>query len=407
MARKSNLWCPNFKSMKQCIVILSNNPSILGVNALPFGGVGSVAGFLRVSHALWHIGAVALGLCWTAFYDDFSVLSREELLRSTSSSCELLFRLLGIDYADTGKEAVPFSQNFKMLGLVVNTESSTSASLSISHTEERRQELVASLQSILDNGSLTPKEAEKLRGRMVFFEGYTFGRIANAAVKNLGRLSMNQTANNVLNNELASTLRFLMFRVQSAEPVKVEKCFSSTWLVFTDGCCEADKRFGGIGGILISPQGSCVSFFSSAVPSWMMDKLLVKSANPIHELEILPVHGGDISTSLKWYGTLTMSRQGWLSFVVQVKRNMHQYSLKPLYKLNATLRLNHGSHVCRLIQIQLMVYLVCHAIFPFHLVRNKPRLSGRVAGASWIRGERFGRLRMTPQLLEEKELSAQ
>ena len=304
-----------------------------------------MAGFLRVSHALWHIGAVALGLCWTAFYDDFSVLSREELLHSTSSSCELLFRLLGIDYADTGKEAVPFSQNFKMLGLVVNTESSTSASLSISHTEERRQELVASLQSILDNGSLTPKEAEKLRGRMVFFEGYTFGRIANAAVKNLGRLSMNQTANNVLNNELASTLRFLMFRVQSAEPVKVEKCFSSTWLVFTDGCCEADKRFGGIGGILISPQGSCVSFFSSAVPSWMMDKLLVKSANPIHELEILPVHGGDISTSLKWYGTLTMSRQGWLSFVVQVKRNMHQYSLKPLCKLNATLRLNHGSHV--------------------------------------------------------------
>ena len=44
---------------------------------------------------------------------------------------------------------------------------------------------------------------------------------------------------------------------------------------------------------------------------------------------------------------------------------------------------------------------------PFHLVRNKPLLSGRVAGASWIRGERFGRLRMTPQLLEEKELSAQ
>ena len=116
-------------------------PSILGVDALPFGAVGSVAEFLRVSHALWHIGTVALGLCWTAFYDDFSVLSREELLRSTSSSCELLFRLLGIDYADTGKKAVPFSQNFKMLGLVVNTESSTAASLSISHTEERRREL--------------------------------------------------------------------------------------------------------------------------------------------------------------------------------------------------------------------------------------------------------------------------
>ena len=96
-------------------------PSIFGVNALPFGAVGSVAGFLRISHALWFIGAAALGLCWTAFYDDFSVLAREELLHSTSSACELLFRLFGIDFADSGKEAVPFSSNFKMLGLVVNT----------------------------------------------------------------------------------------------------------------------------------------------------------------------------------------------------------------------------------------------------------------------------------------------
>ena len=221
----------------------------------------------------------------------FSVLSREELLRSTSSSCELLFRLLGIDYADTGKKAVPFSQNFKMLGLVVNTEIFYGCIvIDFSHggAASRVSCIFAVPYWAMD--SLTPKEAEKLRGRMVFFEGYTFGRIANAAVRNLGRLSMNQTANNVPNHELERTLKLLMLRVQSAEPVKVEKCFSSTWLVFTDGCCEADKRFGGIGGILISPQGSCVSFFSSEVPSWMMDKLLAKSANPIHELEILPVY---------------------------------------------------------------------------------------------------------------------
>ena len=34
-------------------------PSIFGVNALPFGAVGSVPGFLRISHALWFIGAAA------------------------------------------------------------------------------------------------------------------------------------------------------------------------------------------------------------------------------------------------------------------------------------------------------------------------------------------------------------
>ena len=109
----------------------SGEPSLFGVNALPFGAVGSVAGFLRISHALWFIGVSALGLCWTAFYDDFSVLTREELLHSTSLSCELLFRLLGVDFADSGKKAVPFSRNFKMLGLVVNTETSSNGSVTM------------------------------------------------------------------------------------------------------------------------------------------------------------------------------------------------------------------------------------------------------------------------------------
>ena len=249
-------------------------PSIFGLNALPFGAMGSVAGFLRISHALWFIGAAALGLCWTAFYDDFSVLAREELLHSTSSACELLFRLLGIDFAHTGKKAVPFSNNFKMLGLVVNRINSVEGSITVAHTDERRRELVEAMTAVLDNGSLSPKEAERLRGRMVFFEGYTFGRIANAAVKSLGRLSLNKTANNVLTKDLINILGFLIRRVEQAEPVKVERCFSSTWLVFTDGSCEAEKKFGGIGGILISPSGSCVQYFSSEVPAWLMDLLL-------------------------------------------------------------------------------------------------------------------------------------
>ena len=127
-------------------------PSIFGLNALPFGAVGSVAGFLRTSHALWFIGTAALGLCWTAFYDDFSVLAREELLHSTSSACELLFRLLGIDFADSGKKAVPFSSNFKMLGLVVNTMNSVDGSITITHTDERRRESVEAMTAALKEG---------------------------------------------------------------------------------------------------------------------------------------------------------------------------------------------------------------------------------------------------------------
>ena len=264
-------------------------PSLFGVNALLFG----LAGFLRISHALWFIGVSALGLCWTAFYDDFSVLTRVDLLKSTSLSCELLFRLLGMDFADTGKKAVPFSSNFKILGLVVNTETSSNSSVTITHTEERRQELFASMTEVLKAGVLSAKEAERLRGRMVFFAGYTCGRIANSAVKNLGRMCLSTTANNLLISDLQTILRFLIRRVEGAEPVRIERCFSTTWLVFTDGACEPEKRSGGIGGLLITPNGSCASYFSSSVPEWpewLMNKLLDVSSNPIHELELLPIY---------------------------------------------------------------------------------------------------------------------
>ena len=72
-------------------------PRYFGVNALPFGAIGSVAGFLRISHSLWFLGMAGLRLFWTAFYDDYSVLTREGLQvrrgdhARVSSSCWALF----------------------------------------------------------------------------------------------------------------------------------------------------------------------------------------------------------------------------------------------------------------------------------------------------------------------------
>lgn len=59
-------------------------PVLLGLNSLPFGGVGSVAGFLRVSLATWFTGMAGLKICWTGSFDDFSALSRRELQNSTT-----------------------------------------------------------------------------------------------------------------------------------------------------------------------------------------------------------------------------------------------------------------------------------------------------------------------------------
>lgn len=63
-----------------------------------------------------------------------------------------------------------------------------------------------------------------------------------------------------------------------------------TWLVFADGSCEGeDTKEGGIGAVLISPQGAPVSFFSERVPETFMSIFSESSNRPIFELELLPI----------------------------------------------------------------------------------------------------------------------
>ena len=95
----------------------------------------------------------------------------------------MLFQLLGLKYATEGKKFLPFDTAFKMLGLRLDLSNSRAKEVSIGHTDERRDELKQKIDEILSANQMDFKEAERLRGRMVFFEGFAFGRVANAAVK--------------------------------------------------------------------------------------------------------------------------------------------------------------------------------------------------------------------------------
>eukprot|EP00435_Cladocopium_sp_Y103_P075258 s153_g55.t1 len=280
---------------------------LIGFNALPFGAVGSVSGFLRVSLAVWFIGVVALHLCWTAFYDDFGVLSRSELLGNTSWCVESLFQLLGLRYATEGKKFLPFDQKFKMLGLEVDLSQCHNKDVLFGHTEERRAELISKIDDILAEGWLDSKEAERLRGRMIFYEGYTFGRIANSAIKNLGRFCTEKGGRKKLDPSISGSLLALRDRVLNSAPISVSRPLTDTWIIFTDGACNPDLRQGSVGGLILSPHGQCLSYFSEVVPFDILSEFFNVSCNPIHELEVLPVliacllWGKDFSKSLVVY----------------------------------------------------------------------------------------------------------
>jgi len=56
----------------------------------------------------------------------------------------------------------------------------------VGHTDERTAELKQCLREIISNGELSTKETERVRGRMIFFECYVFGRMPTLIGRNLG-----------------------------------------------------------------------------------------------------------------------------------------------------------------------------------------------------------------------------
>ena len=264
-------------------------PILVGLNSLPFGAIGSVAGFLRISFAVWWIGLFGLGLAWTAYFDDFSTLTRPELENSTNWAVTSLFDLIGLEFAREGPKCPPFSPIFKMLGLTLDLARVSEKSFTIGHTSERKAELLQSLLDIAEAKCLTTKEAERLRGRLLFFESFVFGREANLTLKNFSNLCrMGRTASELTSKEVEVVLA-LHDRVKHAVPIPMGISNLQTWIIFTDGAVEGDVPTGSVGGVLVAPNHQIVHHFGGQCPDWLMAHLSAHSCHPIHEVEMIPV----------------------------------------------------------------------------------------------------------------------
>ena len=270
----------------------NGKPMLCGLNALPFGGVGSVAGFSRVSLATWFTGMAGLKLCWTGYFDDFSTITRPELQNNTAWAVDSLFSLIGLDYAREGAKAPEFSTTFKMLGVQVDASKAQQHEVSVGHTVERKLELGQAFDDALTAGKLSTKLAERLRGRMVFYECFAAGRTTNLLLKKFGSLCRSQRFIEDLTSEECELILALKQRVSSAEPIVISPKFMETWFVFTDGACETNdfgKKEGGVGGVLISANGTYVQHFGMQMPAGWMEVLMSYSSHPVHEVEVLPV----------------------------------------------------------------------------------------------------------------------
>ena len=281
------------RHLRIAILEPGGGPRLFGMNSLPFGATGSVAGFLRISAALFYILTVGLRIWCSAFFDDFPTISPSSVAFSSDQTVRLLFDMLGVRYAKEGKKDQPFSFQMKALGLIFDLQHFDKGKVYLRHTEDRKAELTRRLQQVLADNVLSAKDAESLKGRIQWFESYLFGRVANLAIHRIGKRALSKANTASLDAELKSSLQFLLERVQTGLPLELSAHTEHPILLFTDGAVEpgvGNCKQGTIGGIIYDHSGRPLKFFSEVLPERIMTWLHSEAENPIYLVEILAVY---------------------------------------------------------------------------------------------------------------------
>jgi hypothetical protein len=111
----------------------------------------------------------------------------------------------------------------------------------------------------------------------------------NLLLKNFGNLCKSQRRVEDLTPDECETVPALKERVATAELFL--QVFGS-WYTFTHGACETDdagRKIGGVGGVIVSANGTYLQHFGMQIPEDWMQIILQYSSPPVHELEVLSV----------------------------------------------------------------------------------------------------------------------
>ena len=229
--------------------------------ALPFGATRSVHSFLRVVHSVWAI-RYCLGFLWSCYFDDFPVLAKSEEAEVLSSHIPRLFELLGWLFADTGSKAIGFAESFSSLGVQVDLTHFTSGRVEFTNTPARKEELTAAITTVLEERTLSTKEAQRLRGRMQFASGQLFGRTSRLLLKALDEHI--EAGRHHVSEEVERAMSLFSQSIRQGLPRVVGRPTSQVKLLFTDASYDAAGGAPkcGVGAVLMDAFGNPEAYYS-------------------------------------------------------------------------------------------------------------------------------------------------
>ena len=209
------------------------------MRTLPFGSIASVLHFNRVSRLLWRLG-LALGVVWTNYFDDYPCLSHAAHVASTMACVQGLFKLLGFAFAED--KLLPFEDRAEMLGVEVNLTEAPSGTIIVDNKKQRKIELAAALDEILEKGSVVPAKLPSVLGRMQFADMQLSGRLGKLAMADVRELGSEGKTLVPLPEDVVKALRLLRERFELGRPK--ELAISKTerpFLLLQMGLLSRDK----------------------------------------------------------------------------------------------------------------------------------------------------------------------
>ena len=289
--------------------------------ALPFGAVRSVHSFLRISASLWFLLVKEFLVLATNYFDDFVTLAEDIEAPAVTACVHMFFKLVGWAFAAEGPKAPEFAELFTALGVTINVGRLHEGLVTLGNTESRREELLKCLSNVLASKKLTKAEALRLRGRLQFAAGNVFGRVAKSALAAVSAHAYDG-GSSTLNSQTFLALALHKKFLEIGRPRELRPTCNVSWYIQTDACYDPDDTqiFAGVGGVLFTPEGKPVQFFSQRLSEQMIADLNPGSRKTaIFECEFLAlfcamlIWGSSVSSAVVVYTDNNAVRDAMIS----------------------------------------------------------------------------------------------
>ena len=132
----------------------------------------------------------------------------------------------------------------------------------VTNTASRIEEISAEVLRLLELGTITQVEAQKLRGRMQFADAQIFGRTGKRCTACLRDFACRRRS--CIGDRDATFLKLFLSSMKSEDPRVVTKSCSQSVIMVTDACYERDARdlICGLGGLVVDEFSGMKQYFS-------------------------------------------------------------------------------------------------------------------------------------------------